>query len=223
MIRATAHTHFGHHRRSLNPQGAFWTALNGISESNTINSNKRIRLCFLREVPPHWDNAAASSVLLPPLLMVPSLGRRNERLSFDMVSGGVCLTTTSRGEWKPEKLQELDANGRSGCRITQPKNSIWWLTISFDLFLGVSRSWMISSYKRAHINSPPHAYLLRLCAAAYWSAIGWLLLKSPSSLHQEQFQPNKAFLCVITCTDIWSFLRFWFIIYISDGIGSTFC
>lgn len=67
VILPTAHTHFGHHRRSLNPQRAFWTALNRIS--NTINSNKRIRLCFLRgllkEVLPHWDSTAALSVLPP--------------------------------------------------------------------------------------------------------------------------------------------------------------
>lgn len=56
--------------------------------------------------------------------------------------------------------------GRGGCHqrvLIKWKNSVWKERISFDLFMGVSGSWMISPHKRAYINRfPPTPCLLPL-------------------------------------------------------------
>lgn len=95
--------------------------------------------------------------------------------------------------------------GRGSCQrrlLIKWKNSVWKERISFDLFVGVSGSWMISPHKRAYINRflrrlPPvccRSSEMAAAVAAYWWAIGWLLLNSPHGLCRDRFQLSSAFM-----------------------------
>lgn len=106
--------------------------------------------CSLLSTPTTFDTSAH--------WFTPSLGFQNETLSFDVISVGVCSMTISlrwRKTWKASATRCAWVQRLPWMLFNQPKNSIWWLTISFDLFLGISRSWMISSYKRTSIDFPP--------------------------------------------------------------------